>query len=51
MEKVVFREDDKQWRVAGYFVYKSFSIGGGNQESALTFLSAGYISLRYNQTK
>jgi len=26
-EKVIFRDDDKQWRVIGYFVNKHFSFG------------------------
>lgn len=32
-EKVVFREDDSQWRVVGYFVNKRFNLSGNDQKT------------------
>lgn len=34
-EKVVFREDEKQWRVVGYFIYKSVSLGAETKKTPL----------------
>ncbi|WP_077047352.1 DUF4019 domain-containing protein [Pseudomonas sp. KK4] len=34
-EKVVFREDEKQWRVVGYFIHKQVSSGAENKKAPL----------------
>ena len=33
-EKVVFRNDDQQWRVVGYFFNKSVTFGGDQQKAS-----------------